>query len=72
MAACRHCSAALDPATGRHIDDEGQVMDYREDLIQCRPPSDPKQAEYIAKVLGERGIVTAPIKPVRYQGFDII
>lgn len=37
MSTCPLCKGELDPITSRHIDEYGQVMDYREDLIFCRP-----------------------------------
>lgn len=72
MTACPRCRDATDPDTGRHIDEDGQVMSYREDLIHCRPDSDPRQAAYIASKLAERGISLPIAKPLRYSGYDII
>jgi hypothetical protein len=37
MSTCPLCKGELDPITSRHIDEDGQVMDYREDLTFCRP-----------------------------------
>lgn len=69
---CPRCGGKLDPDTGRHIDDEGQVMDYREDLIQCRPDPDPEQVAYWTRRMADAGIATAPIPLVRYIGFDMV
>lgn len=72
MSTCPRCRDAVDPATGRHIDEDGQVMSYREDMIHCRPASDPRQAEYIAAKLAERGIDLPSAPRVTYSGYDII
>ncbi len=83
MTVCSHCNGSLDPATGRHLDDEGQVMDYREDLIQCRPPADVGSLAWWAvqedktycppaiflKILE---MSSPPRKTLRYSGYDIL
>lgn len=82
MTACPHCNGALDPATGRHIDDEGQVMNYREDLIQCRPPADVGSFAWWAVKEDKTGCPPTALRLLalgnpasslaRYQGYDIV
>lgn len=56
MVMCANCRGRLDPATGRHIDEDGQVMDYREDLIHCRPDPEPgseaRRPEHLRRLVG--------------------
>lgn len=63
---CQHCGGELDPATGRHIDDDGQVMDYRENLIRCRPAPDIGRLREIEARFGK----AKPSGRV-YRGFDV-
>lgn len=81
MTTCPRCRDAIDPTTGRHIDEDGQVMSYREDLIHCRPAPDVGSLSwwaaqddktgcppYIARLIA----MSKNASPVHYQGYDII
>lgn len=81
MMRCSRCNSALDVRTGRHLDEDGQVMSQREDMIQCRPaPEVGSLSWWMAQddktgcppsILRMIDISKTPSSPVNYRGFDI-